>query len=102
MSKQSLACFFLLGPLILAGSWYLILRSVDGRGGGSLGSYARGYGGLLRSGPFWSFTLGFGCLQGIFFAMLACALTAAAGNGQAKRKFAKNNARLDPLHNDSP
>ena len=67
------ALLILLGLLIFLGSWYLIPTSDDGHERRSLRDYVRGYRQLLQSRVFWSFTLGFGCLQGIFFALLACA-----------------------------
>lgn len=63
----------LLGVLMLAGVWKLIPNSGDTEPRRHAGAYIAGYRQLLRSHTFWSYTLGFGFLQGMFFALLACA-----------------------------
>ena len=63
----------LLGMLLLAGVWKLIPHSDDNPPTKHSDGYIAGYRQLLRSHTFWSYTLGFGFLQGMFFALLACA-----------------------------
>ena len=63
----------LLGIILWLGCWYLIIEPVTDASHGRFSDYLRGYTSLLRSRLFWQFTLAFGCLQGMFFALLACA-----------------------------
>ena len=67
------ALLVLLGLLVLAGSWLLIPATTAHKNRVALDTYLAGYRKLLGSSVFWSYTLGFGFLQGMFFALLACA-----------------------------